>query len=130
VKKPGSPKRSIPSYAADGTRLRKDFSEEAVEHLLALSLVVVRRSPRGRIQCALWRGETGAHPLRATAHLGTRYHRLRRVSETSLKIYELRDLLGERDSDVAKLSPVERAQRDLFLRRVFREVPLSVMAAA
>jgi hypothetical protein len=116
----------IPTYAADGRRLR-DYPESSIQRLLALDKVTVTYKRKGKIACAFFRPLDGANPLRRSAHVGTRYSfeeplpsghfawKHRRL----LQSQEIEELLGE---------PVEDERHlDLFVRSIFRAVPLSVM---
>lgn len=103
-----SPK--IPTYTADGRRFR-DYSLTAVERLLSLSLVVVRRDRFGRIRVALFRETRGGHPMLSAGRFGQRYSFLRWVSERA-RCYEHKALPADRDG---------------WVRDVFMQVPLSVL---
>jgi hypothetical protein len=121
--------RKIPTFAADGRRLRA-YSLAAIEHLLSLSKVVVRRDERGRITVAQFRGLGGMNPLRQTAHAGTRYSFLVRCGDH--KAWEHKDLLSSRDVellfDLSKSSHEEELRsRDRAVRAVFLAVPLSCL---
>ncbi len=70
----------------------------------------------------------GANPLRATAHAGTKYCFHNRVGQS--RVWEHKDLLGTKDVEAlfGELTPAELERRDLFVRAVFRNVPLSCMS--
>ena len=123
-----SSERKIPTYAADGRRLR-DYSLAAIERLESLSLVVVRRL-NGRIRCALFRGLMGANPLRATAHAGTRYSFLRRSGE--VRLWEHAPLVQRQEIEALfeGARSVEDARLlDRFVRAIFLAVPLSCLVS-
>lgn len=105
-----SPK--IPTYTADGRRYR-DYSLTAIERMLSLSMVVVRRDRLGRIRVALFRDRIGGHPLIAAARFGQRYSFLRWISEHA-RCYEHKALPTDRDG---------------FVRDVFMQVPLSILVS-
>jgi hypothetical protein len=115
----------IPTWRADGSRFR-DFSLEAIEHLERLSKVVVKRSRRGKVLAAHFRPTDGSNPLRATATLGQRYHVLEHAG--NYRLWQHRRLIPSQDLEqllgVALDSPEEI---DLYLRGIFRAVPLSVL---
>jgi hypothetical protein len=117
--------KRVPTYAADGRRLR-DYVPSAVEHLFKLSLVVVRRNKSGRVVLAQFRGVGGANPLRATALAGTRYSFIERLHES--RCWSHRRLLPREAVENLLGKPVEDAVTlDRYLRAIFRAVPLSVM---
>jgi hypothetical protein len=111
----------IPTYAADGRRLR-NYSPDEINHLLSLSLVVVRRNQRGQIRVAQFRGQGGANPLRRTAHLGTRYAFLGEA-----RVWKHRRLLQSQDVEYLFGEPDNLAEAELFVQAVFRAVPLSCL---
>lgn len=120
--------RLIPTYAADGRRLRA-YSLEAIEHLLSLSKVVVRRNAHGRIKVAQFRGLAGANPLRSTAHAGTKYSFL--VQNISTRSWQHKDLISSRDVEIlfnlSSSKDEELPSRDRFVRAVFLAVPASCL---
>jgi hypothetical protein len=115
----------IPTYAADGRRLR-DYALSSIERLLTLHLIIVARNRKGKIVCAHFRPVGGANPLRRAAHLGTRYSfelplpsgHFAWTHRRLLQSQEIEALFGELD---------DRDDADQFVRAVFRAVPLSVM---
>jgi hypothetical protein len=80
----------IPTYSASGQRLRNRTLDN-IEHLLALSKVVVRRSRRGKITVAQFRPLSGANPL-GHALTGTQYS-FHGVGDERL-LWRHRDLAG------------------------------------
>lgn len=121
--------KRIPTYSCDGRRLR-DYSLAAIERLLSLSLVIVRRSAAGVIRCALFRGTMGSHPCRRTALGGQRYSFLRRIGEHS-RIWDHKELPGY--PEIGALIENAKAARDAaslerFVRAIFLAVPLSVLS--
>lgn len=115
------PEIKIPTFASDGRRLRA-YSLEAIERLLSLSLVVVRRNRHGRIVCAHFRPQDGSNPLRATANMGQRYYFLEHVGDR--RVYAHTPLVPPQDVRDNCESPEEL---DRYVRNVFRAVPLSCM---
>jgi hypothetical protein len=73
--------QEIPTFAADGRRLRFSYSLAAIERLSGLSKVIVKRNFRGKILCVHFRAKDGDNPLRATAALGQRYVYLEHVGD-------------------------------------------------
>jgi hypothetical protein len=84
-----------------------------VERLLSLSLIAVKRNRRGEIVCIHFRPRDGANPLQASCTMGQRYSFLERVGD------------GRCWAHKRMLAPPDE-ERDLYLRRVFRAVPLSI----
>ncbi len=124
------PQKRIPTYATDGTRLHgyrmRDYALSAIERLLKLSKVVVRRNRQGRIVSAQFRPECGANPLCATALAGTRYSYLEQIYEH--RVWSHRRLLPRQDLEKLAGEPLEsEAEREQFVQAIFRAVPLSCM---
>lgn len=114
-------------FASDGRRLR-DYSLRAVELLLAISRVVVERNKRGEILCATFRPLSGANPLSKSAHMGQRYSYAQPLADGHYA-WRHRELIGERDIEAlfGELTEHELESRELFIRAVFRAVPLSIL---
>lgn len=120
--------RQIATFSPSGGPLRR-YSLSAIERLLSMDRVVVKRNHHGRIVEAIFRQADGASPVRATAHLGTAYsfeeplpsghyawrHRALVRDESSLEA-----LFGE--------LPDDRQDAELYVKAIFRAVPLSCMA--
>jgi hypothetical protein len=104
-----SAESKIPTYDADGTRLRS-YSPAAIERLVSLNRVVptIRR---GRIVCATFRERDGSNPLRHSAHMGQRY--------------SFDELLPSGHHAWKHKSLPKDASEDLFVRAIFRGVALS-----
>jgi hypothetical protein len=116
---------SIPTFGADGRRLRS-YSLPAVERLLSLSKVVVRRNRRGRITSACFRPTDGANPLRLTALMGTRYSYQQQLDEH--RAWSHRRLIQRQDVEALMGEELlDEVEIDVYVRAVFRAVPLSVM---
>jgi hypothetical protein len=116
----------IPTYSSAGVRLR-DRSLESIENLLSLSHVVVRRDSKGRIRSAFFRPASGANPMRLNALMGQKYSYLERVGDR--RAWSHRSLLQKQDIEALTGVPVDsEAEVDLYVRGVFRNVALSVMA--
>jgi hypothetical protein len=90
--------------------------------MLAQSLLVVRRSRKGKILCAVMRERDGANPLRRSAHLGTRYS-FERSRKHSHKAWDMCPLVDGRDLGIYD----DPQEIDLFVRAVFLRVPLDCM---
>lgn len=80
-----------------------------------MDLVSVVRNRHGRISFAAFRSATGANPIRNTAHVGSKYS-FREKIDDGLFAWSLRGLPSSRHEDA-----------DLFVRAIFRAVPLSCM---
>ena len=106
--------KKIPTYSADGSRRRR-YSLEAIERLLSLHLVVVQRNRKGAIAVAMFRPLSGANPIRPTAHTGTKYSFHERLDD------------GHHAWTLHGLPQNEHEDADLFVRAIFRAVPLSCM---
>ena len=117
--------RRIPTYAVDGRRLR-DYAPSAIERLLEMSLVVVRRSRQGLILVAQFRDTDGANPMRATALIGTRYSFRETVSE--YKVWAHRPLISRRDLQEMAGKPLERMEAERFVASIFGAVAISALA--
>jgi hypothetical protein len=120
----------VKTYAADGRRLR-DHAHGSIERLLALSRVVVRRYERGRrkglIKVAQYRPLSGANPLRITCHMGTRYS-IDELLPSGHHAWKHRELPQRQYVEFLLGEPVEdEAVLDLYLKAIFRAVPLSVL---
>jgi hypothetical protein len=119
---------SIPTFAADGRRLR-NYSPEAIERLLIRGMIVVRRNKRGRIICAQFREDNGANPLRQTAHMGSNYSFEEHCGDAYvwqhkplMKPQTAARLMGEEVED-------ERIV-DRYVRAIFQNVAISCAAHA
>ena len=117
--------QSIPTYGPDGRRTRS-FSLEAIERLLARSLVTVRRNRKGVITRAHFRSPDGGHALLATCHMGQKY--CVEGSSGPLHWWEFRDFLCREDRDWFRAN--ESADIERYLQTIFRAVPLSCLTAA
>ena len=114
----------VPTYAADGRRLRS-YSLSAIERLHKMSMVAVRRNRYGKIVAAFFRHSDGANPILCSAHTGTRYSDLVRVGPDT-RAWQLRGFIQRQDLEAVlgeKLATKE--ELDLYVRRIFRAVPLS-----
>ena len=120
------PKTFIPTFRADGRRVR-DYSLEAIERLLGLSLIVVKRSRKGRITCAQFKSDAGANPLVKSAHMGQQYSYEHHLPSGHCA-WSHRDLIQRQDVEALFGETVESRQDvDLYVRAVFRAVPLSCL---
>jgi hypothetical protein len=106
---------TIPAYSPDGRR-RRNVSAGAVERLLNQDKIVIRKNKNGRVTCVQFLCEDGANPLQSVAHGGTKYSFQRRFGLA--RVWVLKNLAPSGDEDA-----------DLFVRCVFRAVPLSVLTA-
>ena len=124
--KTGATLTTIPTYAADGRRLR-NYPLLQIENLLTSGAVRVDRNRRGEIKAANFLPVSGS-AANISAFMGQTYsfhehlpsgHRAWKHS--SLFRGSVRELL---DADASE------RERDEFVRNIFRAVPLSVMAAS
>lgn len=117
--------KTVPTYAVDGRRLRS-YTLEAIERLLQMDLVAVQRNRAGRIVTAHFRDGEGANPIRATAHLGTKYS-FNQHLPSGRTAWKYRALMRDERALAASLGEIadDPVDADLFIRRVFRAVPLS-----
>lgn len=117
--------KRIPTYAASGVRLR-GYSPDAIKRLLGLSLIVAVRNRQGRIVSAQFRESGGGNPLRSTNLLGTRYSYVEQIHES--RVWSHRRLTPRQDVEQKAGEPVEdEADRECFVRLIFRSVPLSCL---
>lgn len=119
----------IRTYSSDGLRLR-DYSESAIEKLAALGRVIVTfrvlASGERRMACATFCPQNGSR-IRASAHMGQTYSFREKLPNGS-RAWKHADLLSP--ASIRKLAgkPLELEEIDLYLRRVFRAVPLSCLS--
>jgi hypothetical protein len=117
--------QSIPTYSAEGRRLR-DYSVAKVEDLLSRSMVVVERKRNGHIKCAHLRPSSGASPVRKTAHMGQHYSFKERLPN-GRRAWNHSKMLVRSDIEGLIGKPIDVEDTELFIRAVFRAVPLSIM---
>lgn len=119
--------KRIPTYSADGSRLRP-YTASAIAHLLSLSAIVVRKNRAGSIVVAQFRSASGAHPMRNSALCGTRYSFLERIHESRMwshRVLVPRPSLEELEELAGKVN--DEAARESFVRSIFNAVPLSCL---
>jgi hypothetical protein len=117
----------IPTYASDGRRIRA-YSLDAIEHLLSLSLIVVKRNRHGKILAAHFRPQDGSNPLRATASMGQRYSFHAPVGNDGMRAWTHKQLIQRQDLEALLGLPLDNDKElDLYIRGIFRSVALSVM---
>lgn len=118
--------QKIPAYAPDNQTRRRSYSLEAIERFLALDLVVAIRGRKGKILRVYFREADGGNPLRTSAHMGQAYsyeHHL----PSGRSVWKHRKLVRD-ERDLAALfgePPDDPVEADLFVRAIFRAVPLS-----
>jgi hypothetical protein len=105
----------IPTYSASGRRIR-DYSLSEITRLLGGKAVTVRRNRNGEIVSAQFNELSGKSPLRATAHMGTSFAYREHIGDFRVWKHDLH------------CGKLEHEDNDLYARRIFRAVPLSVMA--
>jgi hypothetical protein len=119
--------RVIPTYAANGLRL-SDSSIERAKRLLRMGYAAARYDRRGNLRVIQCISDVGRDKLRATAHMGQHYASLQTLPSGARawkhnKLIQderlLETLFGEK--------PDNLKQADLFVRAIFRAVPISCM---
>jgi hypothetical protein len=120
--------RLVPVYGANGKRLR-NRSMASVETLLEQGKIMLTYTKRGAIKAAQFLDGGGANPIRTTAHLGTQYSFHNRIRQDApLFAWEHRPLVQPQDIEALFGETVEsQLDRDLYVRAIFRAVPLSCM---
>jgi hypothetical protein len=118
---------TIPTYSADGTRLR-DYSSAAVERLCNRGAMVVERNKRGRIVAATFRPDKAdrhsrSNPVRASIPVGTYYSYEESIAD-KYYVWQHRELVEARELRQLFGDGVER---EAFLRTVFLAVPVSCL---
>jgi hypothetical protein len=117
----------IPVYS-DGRRLFNRTLAD-IERLETKGRALIERR-KGRIVCAHLRPTEGASPVRTTAHMGQSYsyaqplpsgHRAWKHSNVLISNRTVSEIVGKE---------VDSEQADLFIRAIFRAVPLSCMGMA
>jgi hypothetical protein len=119
-------KTTIPTYAANGARLR-DRSLDSVLRLEELKKVALKRDRRGRVRGCQFLSDAGANPIRKSAHMGQRYSYMKRIGEHA-RIWQHRQL----DNDLrgiflrvaldCKPKPAPAAPGDTPARRLARAI--------
>jgi len=119
--------RLIPTYRANGRRV-SDSTPVRVERLLAEGLVVASYSRHGRLRSIQFKHDAGTNPVHKSAHQGQRYSYAQALPSGHFA-WKHRELLGRGEIEAlfGELTAEEIAQRDRFVRSVFRAVPLSVL---
>jgi hypothetical protein len=125
-----SPDAYIKTFAADGERLR-DSTPARAARLLHLGIVAASRNRRGRINSIQFVGVAGSRSIRQSAHMGQQYSYEQKVLGRGL-VWAHKDLIGTRAVEAlfGELSPAELNARELFVRAIFRAVPLSCLTDA
>lgn len=122
--------QKVPTYGSDGRKLRS-YSIEAIERLLSLSAIVVRRNRNGKIVCAHFRPQDGANPLLATCNMGQRYSHREHVGDAGARVWAHKRLIQRQDIEELTGIPLDAPEDlDLYLRGIFRGVALSCMTQA
>ncbi len=117
--------RIVPTFAANGKRLR-NHSAAHVEQLEQRGVVQLSRTAKGRIKACQFLTGLGANPVQKTANTGTVYSFYNRVGDAQL--WEHRQMVQRQDVEALFGLPVERGEDlELYLRGIFRAVPLSCM---
>ena len=120
--------KTVPTYAADGRRLRS-YTLEAIERLLQLDLIAVQRNRAGRIVTAHFRDGGGANPIRNSAHMGQNYS-FEEMLPSGNSAWKHSDLFRDKRDRQTLYDDAygDVAAIDLFVRGIFRAVPLSCMS--
>jgi hypothetical protein len=114
--------QKIATYSAEGRRIR-DYSLPALRRLAGQRKVYFSYGSRGRLLRATFLPHDGSKLLR-TAHVGQSYSYPERLTGTTLHawchlpFFALRDDAGQ---------PLDVIESELFVRAVFRAVPLSCL---
>lgn len=116
---------TIPTYAADGRRLRS-YTPSAVARLISLDQIVVECNRKGKIVCATFRPASGANPIRKTAHLGQHYS-FREALPSGHHCWKHSNVLTRREAGELAGHDLEKVEGDRFIRTVFWAVPLSIL---
>lgn len=123
--------QKIPAYAPDNSTRRRSYSLEAIERFLSLDLVVAVRGRKGKILRVYFREPDGGNPLRTSAHMGQAYS-YDETLPSGRSAWKHRKLVRD-ERDLAALfgePPDDPIQADLYVRAIFRAVPISCMAQA
>lgn len=123
----GASCRLIPTYRASGRRV-SDSTPERVKRLLEAGLVAASYTRHGRLRSIQFKHDAGTNPVHKSAHQGQHYA-YPQALPSGHHTWKHRELLGRGDIEAlfGELTPEELEKRDLFIRSVFRAVPLSVM---
>ena len=120
--------RIVPTFASNGKRLR-NHSVAHVEQLGERGVVQLSRNAKGRIKACQFLTAIGANPLQKTAHAGTIYSFFNRCGD--VQVWEHKQMVQRQDAEALFGLPIERSEDlDLYLRGIFRAVPLSCMRTA
>ncbi|WP_180542191.1 hypothetical protein [Nevskia soli] len=129
-----NPRADVPTYAANGSPLRR-YSVAQIERCLALTppRVVVKRNKRtGKITSAQFlplprdsRAIDGQDEIRKTAHMGQRYSYRSPVDDQGHRVWRFSKFLVPHEM---RLDPgIEPEDIERWLQTVFRAVPLSCL---
>ena len=119
----------IPTYAADGARLR-NLSLPAVEHLLSINDVIVRRDKAGNIKRAQFIEVLTPGPQKENGSLvGQTYSYLQNLP-SGHRAWRFSELLCSESKEQLSAEGLEKEDIERFLMATFRAVPLSCMSAA
>ena len=114
----------IKTYSAGGQRIR-DYSEEAIAELVRKGRMVVTRSVKGRLLSATFLpAETRA--VQKTAHMGQRYSFDEKLP-SGRRAWKHADLLSPETIERLAGEPLLQNEIDLYIRAIFRAVPLSCL---
>ena len=118
----------IPTYAADGARLR-NLSLPAVEHLLSINDVIVRRDKAGNIKRAQFIEVLTPGPQKENGSLvGQTYSYLQNLP-SGHRAWRFSELLCSESKEQLSAEGLEKEDIERFLMATFRAVPLSCMSA-
>lgn len=126
VSKNNKTAKAVPTFRADGRRVR-DYSMEAIARLLALGMIVIARSRKGRITCAQFKSDAGANPLVKSAHMGQQYS-YEQALPSGHYAWRHREMIQRQDVEMLfGERPESKRELDLYVRAIFRAVPLSCL---
>lgn len=117
----------IPTYRANGRRV-SDSKPDRAARLLQEGLVAGSYTRHGRLRSIQFKHDCGRNPVSKRAHQGQRYSYPAHLP-SGYHAWTHRDLIGKHDIEglFGELTPAELQNRELFIRSVFRAVPLSVL---
>ena len=87
--------------------------------------MIVKRNRRGQVVCAQFRYGREPSPIRKSAHRGQRYSVIRTLGDA--RLWQHRRLVQAQDLERALGLAIDEEDADLFVRAVFRAVPLSIL---
>ena len=87
--------------------------------------MIVKRNRSGKIACAQFRYGREPSPIRKSAHRGQRYSVIRTFGDA--RLWQHRRLIQAQEIEYLMGERIDSYEADLFVRAVFRAVPLSIL---